>query len=126
MILIFGGKYQGKLDYAMDRFGLTESDAFRCREDETVMPTKRKLIYELDKWVLALVRAEVDIAQAVRRFIAANTEAVVICNDISCGIVPADPAAREWREAMGQAMAELSRGSSEVVRLYCGIPTRLR
>ena len=28
MILIFGGAYQGKLEYALDNFNMTEKDVF--------------------------------------------------------------------------------------------------
>ncbi len=126
MILIFGGVYQGKLAYALDRFGFAEVDTYHCREDNADVPSNKRLFYEIDKWILALVRADADVTQAVQQFISTNAEAVVICNDISCGIVPTDPVLRKWREAVGRAMSELSRNSSEVVRLYCGIPTRLR
>ena len=155
MILIFGGAYQGKLAYALERFGLADGDVYRCREDDATVPGNKKIIYELDKWILALVRAEAeadadavaeaavrrfigqngdanadaeaaDIAGVVRRFIGQNGDAVVICNDISCGVVPDDPVLRKWREATGRAMAELAGASEEVVRLFCGIATTLK
>ena len=161
MILIFGGAYQGKLAYALERFGLADGDVYRCREDDAAIPGNKKIIYELDKWILALVRADAeaeadrsaadtnsdpdsnadavaaadtnsdpnsnaDIEGAVRRFIGQNGDAVVICNDISCGVVPDDPVLRKWREATGRAMAELAGASEEVVRLFCGIATTLK
>jgi len=168
LILIFGGAYQGKLAYALERFGLADGDVYRCREDDATVPGNRKIIYELDKWILALVRADADAvtdataadaadavtdtdsdtaadadadaatdtdsdteatadpAGAVRRFIGQNGDTVVICNDISCGVVPEDPVLRKWREAAGRAMAELAGASEEVVRLFCGIATTLK
>ena len=126
MILIFGGVYQGKLAYALDRFCLTENDVYRCNETDTATPWNRKIIYEIDKWILSLVKEDKDIDKAVRIFINDNQEAVVICNDISSGIVPLDPIQRKWREAVGRSMAELSQVSVEVVRLFCGIPTRIK
>ena len=109
MILIFGGAYQGKLAYAMDRFNLTESDIFR-----------------LDKWILELIEADKNVEEAVKNFIEDKPDAVVICDDISCGVVPVDPVMRKWREAVGRTLAELSRESSEVIRLFCGIATRMK
>ena len=130
MILIFGGAYQGKLEYALKRFGLSEDNVYRCVYTDTTAPGG-KLIYELDKWILALVKAEAnaagtDTADAIRRFIAANADAIVICNDVTCGVVPEDPILRRWREAAGRAMAELARVSDEVVRVFCGIATILK
>jgi len=126
MILIFGGAYQGKLAYALDRFDLTDSDVYRCCESNTVIPINNKILYEFDKWVLALIRADIDIADALRQFIDNNTDSIVICTDISCGVVPVDEIQRKHREAVGRSMTELSRVSSEVVRLFCGIPTRIK
>ena len=125
MILIFGGAYQGKLAYTMERFDLTENDVYKCAVEDINMPDN-KVIYEIDKWILALTKANADIEQAVRQFMDSNGDAVVICNDISCGIVPMDPVSRKWREATGRALAVLSKNSDEVIRLFCGIPTRIK
>jgi len=126
MILIFGGVYQGKLSFALDRFGLTENDVYRCAEDNADEPVNKKIIYELDKWILALVKADKDVETAIRGFIADNRDAVVICNDISSGVVPVDSVQRKWREAAGRALATVSQKSDEVIRLFCGIPTRIK
>jgi len=126
MILIIGGAYQGKLDYALERFALTEDDVCRCSDDRADAPERRKIVYEFDKWILALLKASRDVPEAVRLFMDDHADVVVICNDISCGVVPIDPLMRSWREAVGRALAEMSRASDEVVRLYCGIPTRIK
>jgi len=126
MILIFGGAYQGKLAYALERFGLTQNDVFLCGDDDVRPPENRKIIYEIDRWILALLKKDIDVEQAIRRFIENNKHAVVICNDISCGVVPVDPLLRKWREAAGRVLASLSRESDEVVRLFCAIPTRIK
>jgi adenosyl cobinamide kinase/adenosyl cobinamide phosphate guanylyltransferase len=125
MILIFGGAYQGKLAYAKDRFKLTEGDIYMCGEN-TDMPENKKLVYEIDKWILALVKAGIDTDETTGRFIERNFNAIVVCNDISCGVVPVDAVLRIWREAVGRALTEISRCSSEVLRLFCGIPTRIK
>ena len=109
MILIFGGAYQGKIAYAMERFNLNENSFFK-----------------IDKWILELIKADMNVEEAVQEFIANNPNAIIICNDISCGIVPIDPVMRKWREAVGRTLARLSQESSEVIRLFCGIATRIK
>ena len=126
MILIFGGAYQGKLSYALVRFGLDDCDVFRCDDNDVRAPAGAAVVYELDKWLLALVKAGDDTDGAVHKFLAGNGGSVVICNDITCGVVPVDPLRRKWREAVGRALAELAGVSDEVVRLFCGIPTRIK
>ena len=126
MILVFGGVYQGKLAYVLDRFGLSDADVFECRSEDAAMPTGRKVVYEIDKWLLALTESDADAAEALELFMDENKDVIVICNDVSCGVVPIDGTLRKWRETVGKSLAELSRASDEVVRLFCGIPTRLK
>ena len=126
MILIFGGAYQGKLDYALQRFKLTDEDIYECRAENTELPENKKIIYEIDKWILALVKANINTEQEINKFINQNASDIVICNDISCGVVPMEPELRMWREAVGRALAGLAKHSDEVVRLFCGIPTVIR
>ena len=148
MILIFGGAYQGKLAYALKRFGLTESDVYQCGDsgDSIDIPQGKKIIYEIDKWIYALIERrfnsteptsgnnsdgatlelDADIRDAIRQFIENNPDAIVICNDISCGVVPAEAMARKWRDAVGRSLAELSKASDEVIRLFCGLPMGIK
>jgi adenosyl cobinamide kinase/adenosyl cobinamide phosphate guanylyltransferase len=67
-----------------------------------------------------------DVEKTVQGFIDSNKDSIVICNDISCGVVPVDPVLRKWREAVGKSMSALSQNSDEVIRLFCGIPTRVK
>jgi len=126
MILIFGGAYQGKLAYALERFNLAEDDVYRCGDDNANVPQDKKIVYGIDKWILALVKKETNVEEAVRQFIDGNRNAVVICDDISCGVVPLDPVLRKWRESVGRSMAILSQSSDELIRLFCGIPSRIK
>ena len=126
MILIFGGAYQGKLAYTLDRFNLTENDVYQCNSDDVNTPENGKVIYEIDKWILALVEKGIDTGEAMKQFISANQDKIAICNDISCGVVPLDPVLRKWREAVGRSLTMLSPISDEVIRLFCAIPTRVK
>jgi len=126
MVLIFGGAYQGKLDYTLERFGISKDDVHFCNDTDIHMPKGIIAVYEIDKWILALIKENADVPESVKQFIAENTDAIVICNDISGGIVPIDATFRKWREAVGRAMGQLAQNSDEVVRMFCGIPTTLK
>jgi len=126
VVLIFGGVYQGKLDYALNQFGLSEDEIHRCRETDTDMPNNAKAVYEIDRWILALIQASADVNEKIKQFALENPDAIVIGNDISCGVVPVDPMMRAWRDAVGRSLGILAQQSDEVVRLYCGIPTKLK
>ena len=126
LTLIFGGAYQGKLAYALEYFGLNNSEIYHCSNECVSVPGGKKIIYEIDRWILALIQADANITENVSKFTASNNDTIVICNDISCGIVPIDAKMRKWREETGRAMAVLARQSDEVIRLFCGIPSRVK
>ena len=126
MVLIFGGVYQGKLNYALESFNATQNDVGQCTDESIDLPQGKKIIYSIDKWILALIKSDRDIKSEIQNFIKNNQEAIVICNDISCGVVPTDPIYRKWRDEVGRAMGVLAQNSTQVIRLYCGIATRLK
>ena len=109
MVLIFGGVYQGKLAYAKKRFG-----------------DGKKIVDYVDREVLAWIQSGESLPEKMLEFISANADSVVICNDISCGVVPIDPIMRKWREEVGHFMSLLAENSDEVIRMFCGIPTQLK
>ena len=51
-----------------------------------------------------------------------RSDAVIICEDITCGIVPIDPIDRRWRELTGRYLQKLAGTGAEVIRMVCGIP----
>ena len=109
MVLIFGGVYQGKLEYAKKRFG-----------------NEKKIADNVDREVLAWIESGENLPEKMSEFIDANADSVVICNDISCGVVPTDSIIRKWREEVGRFMSMLAENSNEVIRMFCGIPTQLK
>lgn len=123
MILIIGGSFQGKLDFAKARFGLTEGDVFICDEGTSALDTSRKGVAYIEKWALNRVQAGADPMETLP---ALREDAVVIATDISSGVVPIDPVLRPWREACGRINAHLAARSDEVWRLFCGLPQRLK
>ena len=126
MTLVIGGAYQGKLAYALNRFGLQESDVYFCSEEKTAMPQAKRVINGIDKWILALVRVNADVPSEITNFLKNRGDSIIICDDISCGVVPMDATSRKWRDAVGRAMAVVAQSSDEVVRLFCGIPSIIK
>ena len=126
MILVFGGAYQGKREYVISRFKLSEDDIYVCCDDDARMPKGNRVIYSLESWILALLKTESKVEALINEFADGLNGEIIICRDISCGIVPIDPVLRAWRETTGRTLAKLAQKSDEVVRLFCGIPTRLK
>jgi adenosyl cobinamide kinase/adenosyl cobinamide phosphate guanylyltransferase len=51
---------------------------------------------------------------------------VIISDDISSGVVPVDREMRQWREALGRSLAMLAEQADEVIRVFCGIASRIK
>lgn len=153
MIFVFGGAYQGKLDFVKEKFGLSDNDIFNgdgstCKFSQmgtvplanlttgTVPLAKEILdngvrcINGLDIWVRALVDNGADVDSVVNEFIDSinrkSKDIVIIMNDVSQGIVPMDPVERAFREANGRTMIKLAREAEEVYRVFCGIGIRIK
>lgn len=127
MIFITGGVYQGKLKYARERFGLTDKDIYICTGRVENVDFSRRCIAGLEELSLALAMQELEAAV----YFAANKplwegDKILICADVSCGIVPGEPQERAWREENSRLANYLARSSEETVRLFCGLPQVLK
>ena len=121
MILITGGSYQGKLEYARNRFHLPEGDICLGGVDFS-----RKCLAYIDRFALECVRQGIEPADRFRQCPDAWRESIIITTDISSGVVPVDPVLRAWREACGRMNAYLAASADEVWRLFCGIAQRIK
>ncbi len=108
MVLIFGGAYQGKHEYAVEH-----SD-------------KGRILGEFHLRILDLIKEGKDPVAYIRGHMDEYRDKVIICDDISCGVVPVDPLMRKWREAVGYCLNVLAGESDEVIRLFCGISTKIK
>lgn len=125
MDLIIGGAYQGKREYAKSRFSLTEEDIFTCREDGEIDWSAR-CVAGLENFALWCARAGADPAEIFRAREEAWRGSVLLCEDISCGVVPLGAENRAWREAAGRLCGYLAGEADSVTRMFCGLAQRLK
>ena len=125
MILIFGGSYQGKLDFAKETFGVTDKDVFTCRTDCEIDWSK-KVLYNLDQAFLRHVREGKESREVLREHLGELRDKILIVNDISQGIVPMEREHRDWREMTGRAMLYISKEADEVHRVFCGLGSKIK
>ena len=121
MILIIGGCYQGRLEYAKERFGLTDADI--CVND---LDLSKKCLAYIDRYALECVRQGEEPADVFRANADKLHDKIIIATDISGGVVPMDATLRAWREANGRMNNWLAGQADEVWRLFCGLPQRLK
>ena len=119
MDLIIGGVYQGKLAYAKARFDIAEEDVAYCG-DAPKLDAAKRCVYGLERYLRACVRTGVDPVLDLR------PDAVVICQDIFCGVVPLAAEERAWRELAGRTVTALAARADTVTRIFCGLPQQLK
>ena len=130
MILVFGGAYQGKLAYALDKFDIAAEDVYRCSRDGE-LDLDKTVIYGLEEFVYWCTENVVE-AKAVleSRFDTAEADPyldkIFIACDVSQGLVPMDATDRAFREMMGRTLLHLSKEADQVHRVFCGIGQRLK
>lgn len=120
MILIIGGAFQGKLDFARENFGLTEGEIFHC--DGAEIDFSRRCIYGIEKFT----RLHPDPVAYFRANREQWEDSILILEDIFCGVVPMGAENRAWRQRTGRLSQYLSREASQVSRIFCGLEQRLK
>ncbi len=127
MILITGGAYQGKLEFARDTFNISDDEIFYCTESTSSLDTRKIIINNLDEYIRSAIYSGKD-AKYIKSQL--NDECcgnkIIIVTDQSCGIVPLKKEDRLFREALGRITTMLSQKADEVYRVFCGIPQKLK
>lgn len=125
MILVFGGAYQGKLNYAKQSYD-PEKTVFLCREDTAELDFSHEVFSCYHLLVLAQLRKGIDPCAYLDAHWDDLRGKIILCDDISCGVVPMGAEERRWREAVGRCMGMLSEKAERVIRVFCGIGMRLK
>lgn len=132
MRLIFGGAYQGKLDYAKEKYNLTDADIYFCGVEEAYDPAgpfidfSGKAVCGLEEFVLRCVRSGTEAKDYLEAHRSEWKDMIIICTDISAGVVPFDKEARAWREMVGRTLVYLGKEAEEVTRIFCGLPQKIK
>lgn len=124
MVLVFGGAYNGKLDFVKEQFNVSEDDIFYCGVNE--IDFSKKVICGLHKFTYNNILKEINSLQYIKENINLFKDKIIISDEISSGIVPLKKEDRMWREETGRCLQYLSKKSSCVYRIFCGIPTIIK
>lgn len=124
MVLVFGGAYNGKIDFVKEEFNINENDIFYCNENE--IDFSKKVICGLHKFTYNNIRENIDSLEYIKENINLFKDKIIISDEISSGIVPLKKEDRLWREETGRCLQYLSKESSCVYRIFCGIPTIIK
>ena len=106
MVLVVGGKHQGKYAFAKS---LSEDVAKDLHAQIRTCMERGE-----DPWVLA---------EQVR---SSHSNGVITMAELGCGLVPIDAFEREYRETVGRISCELAKKADAVYRVCCGVPMKIK
>lgn len=124
MVLIIGGAYQGKLDFARQLYDLTQEEIFTCTDCK--IDFSKRCVNALEEFTYGCVVEGVDAVEYLKANRAKWQESILICQDITCGVVPLGSDMRAWRRETGRLCQYLSAEADHVSRIFCGLEQRLK
>ena len=119
MILIFGGSYNGKLNFCKEKYMVKDDEIFFCGKDN------KDNIEKLNFNKKVICGLHIFVKESVEYFknnIEKFKDKIIICDEISSGIVPIKKEERLWREETGKVMKLLTQESNLVCKIFFGIP----
>ena len=126
MILITGGAYEGKTEYAADFLKINPDEIL----DGDMCPVQKAFsavcIKNFQRLIKRLINEKIDPIDFAHRLIRENNKLTIITDEIGCGIIPANKSDRLWRETVGRVCSLIASESVCVIRLSCGIPTAIK
>ena len=124
MILILGAAHAGKHETARQLYHISEfCDGQTAAFSDILQARAVSHFHLLVRRILAQGESPQDFT---RRFLRENPDAVVLTNEIGCGIVPIEREERLWREECGICTRLLAAQADCVIRVVCGISTAIK
>ncbi len=145
MEVYFGGAFQGKLEYVLEKKGcLKVADGSGCslkdikeaqvlnhlhlyikrltyKEDAAYNTTVDDTITTDDTITADTTAKTMSAAEIINDIYEANPDIILICDEVGGGIVPLKKEDRIYREAVGRALCCAVKKSDRVERVMCGI-----
>ena len=129
MKIITGGRYNGKLEYAVGKLGFSVSEVLDLEKTDinqaVSVINEYPVLYHLEAFIKNSISEGIDFNSVIDGYTASHRDGVIICDEIGSGVVPAEREDDEWREAVGRTMCRLAKASGGIIRITCGIPEEL-
>ena len=123
MMLIIGGSYEGKTEYA-EAVGISDICDGETAGFEEIK--KHKGVKNYQMIVKRQLEAGLDPLNEAEKLFEECPDIVIISTEIGCGIVPIEKSERIWRETVGKVCCFIAAKSQKVIRISCGIASVIK
>lgn len=124
MEMIIGGAFQGKSAYAKKRYPQIVWEEAAALDETGLL--KAEGILGFHEYVRKELEAGRSVDGLAEKLIRCNSQAVLVCDEVGCGVVPVDALDREYREKTGRICTALAQKADRVLRIFCGIGTVIK
>ncbi len=108
MKLYIGGAYQGQ-------------EALASLENPGAL-----IIADFHEEVRRALASGRDARQFAAETVRDHPDAVIVADEVGCGVVPIEAEQRAYREAVGRALCVIAQAADSVTRVVCGIGVRIK
>lgn len=129
MILVTGGAFQGKLEFAKNLLNMSDEERPVIVEGELLQEKdagEADIIAHFHLYIRRLLEEGRDVREAVGKLLLQNPNLILEVTELGCGIVPVDAFDRNYRETVGRICCELAKEAEAVYRVHCGIGIRIK
>ena len=126
MVLVVGGKSQGKTKFAKDMF--PEFDVLDRPSLPELISCEKEIIWDgFNHTIRNLLEdnSDEEIASQVQEVISKKS-LVIVSDEIGNGIVPLEMVERRYRDLCGKLLIKVASESDEVYRVICGIGQKIK
>ncbi len=124
MHFIFGGRYMGMLEYALElQPGAVVCDLAQDGEEGI---GKSDVVFGIHLLVQKLLRQKTPPLPFFMQNLASWQGKILIGDEVGSGVVPVEPFERQWRDEVGRVYQLLAREADDVTRVWAGIPQPLK
>ena len=90
MIFIFGGYAQGKLNFALKKYGLDYGDVFDAQEKDFSGYGGERIINHFEYMIKKWLEHDEDTIKKTDEILDVLNSCVIISQEVGCGLVPVD------------------------------------
>ena len=120
--LIVGGAYQGKRAFAQKEFDLLPEEIADGAQISLGEPLRKRAVCNVQHLVRRALAEQI----AVPALLELLDGKIVLCDEIGCGVVPAEREPDLWREAVGRLCCDLAARADVVYWVRAGIAQKIK
>ena len=124
MTIVTGGRYNGKLEYVTNEYGIEDREVLDMAEHEAAVTADLmedyRVLYHLESYIRKAQSEGIDAEDVIMKYANGHPDCIIICDEVGCGIVPMSKEEEDAREKTGRIMCALARRAGGIVRVICG------